>query len=85
MGLGECVNSAWPQKLKSPGDHKLMRGTSCAAPIAAGIAALILDYARGFSTDQEWEMLHRVDSMRRMFEVMKENDPQPPGYWWIKH
>ena len=85
MVLGECVNSAWPQKLKSPVDHKLMSGTSCAAPIAAGIAALILDYARGFLTQKEWEMLHRVDSIRRMFEIMKDNDPQPPGYWWIKH
>lgn len=84
MVLGECVNSAWPQKLKSPGDHKLMSGTSCAAPIAAGIAALILDCARGFLTQQEWERLRRADSMRRMFERMKDPNPYT-GYWWIKH
>ncbi|KAF8867425.1 hypothetical protein BDZ45DRAFT_795139 [Acephala macrosclerotiorum] len=84
MALGECVKSAWPQSLKSPGDQKLMSGTSCAAPIAAGIAAVILDYARGFLTQEEWEKLRRVDSMRRMFERMKDSNPHT-GYWWIKH
>jgi hypothetical protein len=61
-----------------------MSGTSCATPIAAGIAALILDYARGFLTQQEWERLRRVDYMRRMFERMRDPNPYT-GYWWIKH
>lgn len=83
MVLGECVKSAWPQRLKSPDSHKLMSGTSCAAPIAAGIAALVLDYARGFLTETEWKKLRRVDSMRQVFESM--SDKPANGYWWVKH
>ncbi|PVH69882.1 subtilisin-like protein [Cadophora sp. DSE1049] len=84
MVLGECVSSAWPQKLNQPGDHKHMSGTSCAAPIAAGIAAVILDYARGFLKEEEWESLRRVRSVRRMFAELKDPD-NTTGYWWIKH
>ncbi|KAM0455083.1 hypothetical protein ACHAPV_007972 [Trichoderma viride] len=84
MVLGECVRSAWPPNLNLAGDNKDMSGTSCAAPIAAGVAAVILDYARGFLSRQEWESLHRVDSMRRMFERLKDPDSHS-GYWWIQH
>ncbi|KAF3074304.1 Major intracellular serine protease [Trichoderma lentiforme] len=84
MVLGECVRSAWPPKLKLPGDVKDMSGTSCAAPIAAGVAAVILDYARGFLSQQEWGTLHRTDSMRRMFERLKDPDNHT-GYWWVQH
>ncbi|KAH7176810.1 peptidase S8/S53 domain-containing protein [Dactylonectria macrodidyma] len=84
MVLGECVKSAWPQRLTSPENHKLMSGTSCAAPIAAGIAAILLDYARGFLEDGEWKRFRRVDSMRRMFEKMR-SPGSPSGYWWIRH
>ncbi|KAF4870778.1 Subtilisin DY [Colletotrichum siamense] len=84
MVLGECINSAWPRKLKSPGDHRQMSGTSCAAPIAAGIAAVVLDCARGFLSGQEFKSLCRVRSMRRMFEAMKDSG-NSDGYWWIKH
>jgi hypothetical protein len=54
MVLGECINFASPPHLKHSGNHHLMSGTSCAAPVAAGIAALILDYARGFLEQHEW-------------------------------
>ncbi|KAF1829667.1 hypothetical protein BDW02DRAFT_602366 [Decorospora gaudefroyi] len=84
MVLGECVNSASPSHLKHPNNHHLMSGTSCAAPIAAGIAALILDYARSFLTQKEWEKLRRIQSIRNMFGQMK--DPMSRSeYWWIKH
>ncbi|KAH7127826.1 peptidase S8/S53 domain-containing protein [Dactylonectria estremocensis] len=84
MVLGECVISAWPQHLASPKNHKLMSGTSCAAPIAAGIAAILLDYARGFLGNDEWKRFRRVDPMRRMFEKMR-GPGSPSGYWWIRH
>lgn len=84
MVLGECVKSAWPPQLQGSKDHRLMSGTSCAAPIAAGIAAIILDYARGFLDESEWKRLRRVASMRRMFESMKDKH-STDGYWWIKH
>jgi len=83
MVLGECVRSAWPEKLRC-GDHKVMGGTSCAAPIAAGIAAVILDYAKQFLTTEEWYKLRRVEYMRRMFELMKAPG-ETGGYWWIRH
>lgn len=67
-----------------PGDVKDMSGTSCAAPIAAGVAAVILDYARGFLSQKEWENLHQTDSMRRMFERLKDPDSHA-GYWWVQH
>ncbi|KAJ5710928.1 hypothetical protein N7488_005084 [Penicillium malachiteum] len=85
MVLGESVKSTWPQKLQE-GDEKVMDGTSCATPIAAGIAALILDYARVFLTPEEWVKLRRVDSIRRLFNNMKDPDAYAKdGYWWIKH
>lgn len=84
MVLGEYIKSPWPEKLKSPENLKHMSGTSCAAPIAAGIAAVILDYARDFLNDDEWKSLRRVRSMRRMFEELRDTD-NTEGYWWIKH
>ncbi|KKP05304.1 subtilase [Trichoderma harzianum] len=84
MVLGECVRSAWPPKLKLPGDVKDMSGTSCAAPIAAGVAAVILDYAREFLSQKEWESFRQTDSMRRMFERLKDPDNHA-GYWWVQH
>lgn len=89
MTLGECVRSAWPpflddSKRKMPKDRKLMSGTSCAAPIAAGIAAVILDYARGHLNEQEWRRLRRYDAMWRMFKELGDKG-STTGYWWIKH
>lgn len=83
MVLGECIKSAWPEHLQSVHGHKLMSGTSCAAPIAAGISALVLDYALGFLCLEEWQRLRRIGSMRSVFQSM--TDRPSSGYWWIKH
>ena len=87
--LGECVDSAWPpfpegSKYKAPDDRKLMSGTSCAALIAAGIAAVVLDYARSLLNEEEWQRLRRYDSMMNMFKELRDKDATI-GYWWIKH
>jgi subtilisin family serine protease len=84
MVLGECVESASPPHLKNDNDKHLMSGTSCAAPIAAGIAAVVLDYARSFLTQREWEKLRRVAAMKRMFGSMTDSKANSE-YWWIKH
>jgi Subtilase family len=98
MVLGECVKSAWPQEAHQSqtersrergsahpnalNGYKYMSGTSCATPIAAGIATTVLYYARSFLMPGEWERLRRVDCMRHIFEMMK--DPDTPNYWWIR-
>lgn len=82
MVLGEFVLSAWPERLNHPNNRRYMSGTSCATPIAAGIAAIILDYARQFLTPEEWERLRRVDCMQRMLERMK--DERTLNYSWIR-
>ncbi|KAH6976457.1 peptidase S8/S53 domain-containing protein [Ilyonectria sp. MPI-CAGE-AT-0026] len=42
--VGENVLAAWPTSKSGP--WKRMSGTSCATPIVAGVAALILDFAK---------------------------------------
>jgi hypothetical protein len=84
MVLGEWVRSVWPPRLGRPNNREILSGTSCAAPIAAGIAAVILDYARGFMSLPEWDSLRRESSMRIMFENLKDSH-NSDGYWWIKH
>ncbi|KAF8847589.1 subtilisin-like protein [Acephala macrosclerotiorum] len=44
--VGEDVEAAWPLHLNNGKEVRRMRGTSCATPIAAGIAALILEFSR---------------------------------------
>lgn len=87
MVLGEHVISAWPEKFKYPGNLKHMSGTSCAAPIAAGIAAVFLDYSRSFLSDREWKEFHSIGSIRRMFEHFGRPDDISNGtkYRWIRH
>lgn len=94
MVLGEYVQSAWPQRVsktsswkaaqagdsQAPTEFKYMSGTSCAAAIAAGIAAIVLDYAQ-FLTQDEWKRIRRVDGMKKMFKIMKKS--RPHGYWWV--
>ena len=72
MVLGECVQSV----------GKYMSGTSCAAPIAAGIAAIVLDYARRVLGQDEWLKLRTTHHMKNMFKIMKNQEKD--GYWWIR-
>ncbi|KAI9147009.1 Major intracellular serine protease [Paramyrothecium foliicola] len=84
MVLGECIRSAWPQGPKAADEHRHMSGTSCSAPIAAGIAAVVLDYARSFLPEDDWRKLRRVDPIRRMFKRLR--DPESDGHYWrVKH
>lgn len=43
--IGEEVEGAWPLDLNKGKETKRETGTSCSTPIAAGVAALILEYA----------------------------------------
>jgi len=71
--LGEAVSGACPKTLShEPGydpKHQTIRrdGTSTATPIAAGIAALFIDYVRQFlEGDPAWS----YDNMRKLFVRM---------------
>lgn len=63
--LGSGVKGYWPEALGGP--QMRLNGTSCAAPIAAGIAAIILDYTR------RTRARHRVfDEYERDFDRLRE-------------
>jgi hypothetical protein len=70
--LGEAVESVYPKDLDESG-FKRMSGTSCATPIAAGIAGLILEFARQrpMWCDPSIEAhLKTVGGMRQVFMKM---------------
>ncbi|KEY75222.1 hypothetical protein S7711_07137 [Stachybotrys chartarum IBT 7711] len=74
--LGEGVAAAWPQELYTERQDKLRvaSGTSVAAPIAAGLAALIIEYAAQEGPEDEvvthWMQLRHCDEMRKAFGVL---------------
>jgi hypothetical protein len=71
--VGESVEAAWPLELNNGHNLKRQSGTSCATPIAAGIAALILEYSRqiGFPKIQHSQHLKQLPGMKKvLFECM---------------
>jgi hypothetical protein len=71
--VGESVEAAWPLELNNGQNLKRRSGTSCATPIAAGIAALILEYSRqiGFPKIQHSQRLKQLPGMKKvLFECM---------------
>jgi subtilisin family serine protease len=72
--LGEGVAAAWPGHLYTERDDHLRvaSGSSVATPIAAGLAALIIEYASqaGEAPEvvPEWMRLRHSDEMRKMFK-----------------
>lgn len=71
--IGEGIEAAWPVQL-GDGHVKAASGTSVATPIAAGIAALVLQYARQYG-NKEWmiedhKRLNHCDEMRKVFQSM---------------
>lgn len=74
--LGEGVAAAWPCHLYTERHDNLRvaSGSSVAAPIAAGLAALILEYAsqggEGPEVVSEWTRLRHSDEMRKILSSM---------------
>jgi subtilisin family serine protease len=75
---GTYVRSCWPSHLNQ-GIHVLKSGTSCSTPIAAGIAALLLEIAGFYLSRQkdiaaedelDWQSLRSVAGMRLAFRKM---------------
>jgi hypothetical protein len=73
--IGEAVESAWPVHLcdetTNPACVKYKSGTSYATPIAAGIAAFLLQYARLHLTDKA-DMLKRQSRMKAVLRKIAE-------------
>lgn len=80
--LGQAVSSYWPPHLNAGSSSVLRSGTSCAAPIAAGVAAIVLEYAQqklplyarpGSNVDEH--LIQRLRSnagIRTIFGIMAE-------------
>ena len=73
--IGEGIRAAWPTRL-GVDETKVASGTSVATPIAAGIAALVLEYARQFG-NKAWmvenpKRLNHCDEMRKVFQYMAQ-------------
>ena len=73
--LGTDVYSYWSHE--RGGGKRYMSGTSCAAPILAGIAAMILSYVLHLgSKHQEYPYLNRLretENMQRMLHIITKN------------
>ncbi|KAH9207228.1 peptidase S8/S53 domain-containing protein [Leptodontidium sp. 2 PMI_412] len=87
--LGERVMSNWPLGL-GQGHQVRKSGTSCATPIAAGIAAMVLYFARSylalnpdkFPADRfHFEKLSTTDGMRKVFHRLAK--PRGAGYNYV--
>jgi Subtilase family len=68
--LGEAVKSAWPRALSVNPWKCRKSGTSFSTPIAAGIAAFVLLYARQNMVPDEAERFKQYDKMRDMLVQM---------------
>ncbi len=85
--LGEAVKSAWPKTLHESGE-KRCSGTSVATPIAAGIAALLLEFASQSSGPDELypiknsAALWTYYGMRAMFDLMSRGTLKD-GFNWV--
>jgi hypothetical protein len=71
--LGESIDVAW---IGHDGKHQIQRrsGTSFAAPVAAGVAALVLEYGRANLADHQHklQLLHSQEGMKHVFRLMTE-------------
>lgn len=74
--LGEGVAAAWPRDLYTRRDDglRVASGTSVATAIAAGLAALVIEYAAQEGPEDEvvtrWMQLRHCDEMRKLFDVL---------------
>jgi hypothetical protein len=89
--LGSAVKSYWPKKAKDGTYEMRMSGTSCAAPIAAGLASIVMEYIRRksaehpeFATDPAFERLGERKVMINIFRKMVRGSKKVKEYEYIE-
>ena len=74
--VGEVVQSAWPKYLcdarENPDYVQVKSGTSFATPIAVGIAAFLLQYARVYLPKEEADRMKHQSKMEEVFLKVSE-------------
>jgi hypothetical protein len=76
--LGTAVSGLWPQNLQPSRPCKYKSGTSCATPIAAGVAANVLTLMRRQATLEvlkvpEGEREHAVQATERLLKKLQQH------------
>ena len=77
--VGEAINSAWP------GEDEFMRksGTSFATPVAAGLAAFVLEYGAQNLQDEP-DKLRRLRTREGMKDIFRLMAVKVDGYHYIR-
>jgi subtilisin family serine protease len=76
--VGEAVLSSW-----IGGGRKRKSGTSFAAPIAAGVAAIAMDYVRQKTPKSDQYVASRVRNRKGMLAVLKHLSSDRDGFEYI--
>jgi hypothetical protein len=85
--IGEALKAATTQRRRDDPEEKRENGTSCATPIAAGVAALILEFARITEKPGVFyhERLKLLPGMRAVIaDCMTDKDVSQGSYRYIK-
>lgn len=83
--LGERIESSWPpDMLDDEADPPRKSGTSFATPVAAGVAAMVLDYMWTFKDDVRYKSLvPKLLTRRGMLSVFKQMVEQYPTHDYL--
>jgi len=88
--VGECLKAAWPpDKCGEDEQHyRVLSGTSCATPVAAGIAALVLEFSRRDDIDppiiNKEDLRSRAGMKQVIYQCMTDQIRQGDRYNYIK-